>query len=532
LLGASVASWHGVGVGFVSALLVTIAISAPAQTAPGQERLATAAFAVARDPSGQKAAAAIAAVLSDRVARHGRLRLIEPGRALSGDPRTREEETLLRARTALADGRRAYDALNLDEAIARLGQAEALYQTTGPLLGDLSELTTTLAYLGAALTLRGSTDEGVTTFVSLLTIDPTYSPDGFPPTVTRIFERALQRLSQSAKGTIEIYSTPPYSTVYVDGRFRGVTPLTLSDLYSGTHYLRIEQNGYVVHGAPIEIAPNQRITSQTRLQSVKSGAELRDLLSRASREALQEGMGPSTRSLARMLVAETFLLVSVSQSGKDVTLTGAAYDAGSATKLTTERAVIDAEGPAFLKDVGALADKLLASLSTGSSAGAVAGGQEGGGGGFGLGVGQGAGVQQQPAGGGAPPPGPSGYASAQRDDGSPPAGTVVGWLMVGVGVIGVGTGVVFAILAKKTHDDYLLTAQASDQLPQIRDDGKTRALIADLGMFGGAAFVVGGVVTLLLTAKSSDAPEEILAGIPSIAPIEGGAMVTYGGRFW
>jgi hypothetical protein len=101
------------------------------------EKLATAAFAVPRDPSGQRAAAIVAAVLSERVAERARLRPIEPGRALSGDPRTREEETLSRARTALADGRRVYDALNLDEAIARLGQAVSLYQQTGPLLGDL-----------------------------------------------------------------------------------------------------------------------------------------------------------------------------------------------------------------------------------------------------------------------------------------------------------------------------------------------------------------------------------------------------------
>jgi hypothetical protein len=274
-------------------LLAVLSAAPGAGPVGGPEKLATAAFAVARDPSGQKAAATVAAALSERAQRHPRLRVIEPGRALAGDPRTREEETLVRARTALADGRRAYDALSLDDAIARLGQAVTLYQQTGPLLGDLSELETALAYLGAALTLRGSADEGLSTFQELLTLEPGYAPDGLPPTVTRVFDQAVEKTNKQAKGTVEIYSTPPYASVYVDGTFRGVTPLTLRDMGAGTHYVRIEQSGYVVHGAPVEVTANQQVTSQTRLVSVKSGAELRDLLSRASREVLQPAWAPT-----------------------------------------------------------------------------------------------------------------------------------------------------------------------------------------------------------------------------------------------
>ncbi|MCC7382548.1 MAG: PEGA domain-containing protein [Deltaproteobacteria bacterium] len=493
----------------------------------GPERLATTAFAAARDPSGQKPAAAVGAVLAERVAKHARLRLLEPGRVLSGDPRTREEETLARARTALADGRRAYDALSLDEAIARLGQAVALYQQTGPLLGDLAELETSLMHLGAALTLRGSSDEGVSTFLELLTLDPSYSPEGFPPSVMKIFDKAVERLAAQPRGGLEVYSTPPYAAVYIDGVFRGVTPLTLSDVGAGTHYLRLEQNGFVTHGAPIEVTPNQRITSQTRLVSVKSGAELRDLLSRASREVLAEGMGNNLRSLGRLLVADVLILVSVSQSGQDVTLTGAAFDAGGATRVATERAVIGAESSTFLRDTGAMIDKLLAAaagqpVASDAGSGAAAGA---GGAGFGLASGGGVTGGSGAAGGGSSPPVD---ATRLNVDASPPAGTVVGWLMVGLGGVAVGGGVIFAILAKVTHSDYLETSQASPDLGNIRDTGKTQALVADLGLFGGAALIAGGALTLILTAKKTSAPD-VLGMTPGLAPLDGGAMVTLGG---
>lgn len=543
-------------------LLAVLSAAPGAGPVGGPEKLATAAFAVARDPSGQKAAATVAAALSERAQRHPRLRVIEPGRALAGDPRTREEETLVRARTALADGRRAYDALSLDDAIARLGQAVTLYQQTGPLLGDLSELETALAYLGAALTLRGSADEGLSTFQELLTLEPGYAPDGLPPTVTRVFDQAVEKTNKQAKGTVEIYSTPPYASVYVDGTFRGVTPLTLRDMGAGTHYVRIEQSGYVVHGAPVEVTANQQVTSQTRLVSVKSGAELRDLLSRASREVLQPGMGTNLRALSRLLVADALVVISVSQSGNDVTLTGAVYDAVGATALATERAVVDAAGPTLYRDSGALADRLIAAAAGDA---AVAAGGSGGGGiddgdgtGSGFGLSTGAGVGGARAGGGASA-GSSGGATAGSADApgggttpstsggsatpeavpvialaprdGPTAGQIAGWTMVGVGGVGVIVGTVLAVLAKNTHADYRVTSQASVDLPTLRDDGKALALGADLGLFLGAGIGLGGAAVLLFASGSSDTPEELLqtALHPAFVPIDGGGAVVVRG---
>jgi len=535
---------------------LSLACGAPERAAE-LEKLATAAFAVPRDPSGQRAAAIVAAVLSERVAERARLRPIEPGRALSGDPRTREEETLARARTALADGRRVYDALNLDEAIARLGQAVSLYQQTGPLLGDLSELATSLAYLGAALTLRGSTDEGVSTFVELLTINPGYSMEGFPPTVAKMFEKAVDKLQKAAKGSVEIYSTPPYAEVFVDGSFRGVTPLTLKDLPGGTHYLRLEANGYVIHGAPLDVTPNQQITSQTRLVSVKNGAELRDLLSRASREVPGENMGGNLRQLARLLVADAMVVVSVSQSGKDATLVGAAFDAGAATRLMTERAVLDADGPGFQRDIAAMVDKLLTAIAGDAPKPRAGGGGEGQqGGGFGLTTGGGTGTTgagtgsggTTAAGGGAagqggagstPSAGTGGTVAGQapvigpKKEGVKP-GTIAGWVMVSAGGVAAGVGIGFGILTANTHRDYLNTSQASSDLPAIRNAGKNRALVADITLIGGLTLVAGGVVTLILSGRESGTPAEILGlnGAAIVPLADGGAMLSVEGSLW
>ncbi len=521
--------------------MIAVMIASARSAQASQEIQATAAFAVARDPSGQRAAATADALLLARVRGAEKLRLIEPARVLSGDPRTREEETLERARAALADGRRTYDAMSLDQSIARLGQSVSLYQQTGPLVGDLEELKTALAYLGSALVLRGSPDEGESTFIELLTIDPTHPLEGFPPTVATVYDRATQKIEKLASGSVEIYSTPPYAAVYLDGRFEGVTPVTLTDLVAGTHYLRIEKVGYTVHGAPLEISANQQITSQTRLSSIKRGAELRDLTARCAEEVLADGMGGALRQLVRELVADTLVFVSVTQSGSDATFTGAVFDAATGVRVATERAVLSIDSPVFGKGLDDLMSRLLKAAETGKPATGAPPPPGGSGGAFGLG-GSGSG-----SGGNLPPPvSVTNPPPPARDQGTP-ATVYLGWTLVGVGAAGVILGAVFGGLAKATYDDFRLTQQASPDLPSLRNTGQTWSLAADLSYLGGGLFAIGGATILLIELYKRPTAADVLradnppdaepsAGIlrslrATIAPIDGGGAVAVGGRF-
>jgi len=528
----------------LSTTVLALAVATPsAAQAPAtkRERLSTGAFAIARDPSGQKAAAAVGAVLRRRIDADERLRLIEPGRVLSGDPRTREEEMLDRARAALADGRRSYDALALDDAIARLGQAVSLYQQAGPLLGDLGELKTALAYLGAALTLRGSADEGVSTFFELLTLDPSYAPAGFPPVVNQVFDRALDRLSSSATGSVEIYSTPPYAAVFLDGEFRGVTPLTVDQLTAGTHYLRLEKDGYIVFGGPLEIAPKQRITSQTRLRDIKRGAELRDLLSRAVPEVAGSGMGGHLRSLARLLIAETLIVVAVSQSGPDASLTASVFDGTAAMRLGTERAVLSVQSADFQPQVEAMVGRLLAAAAGQVTAEATPGqAPSGTDGAFGLEPGAGTGktttgktttgetaeggTASQPAEGVVLTPAPK-----EGENEAMKPGHIVGWTLIGVGGAAAVAGIVFGILTLQAESAFQRTPMNSPELTAKQDDGRFKANVADGLLWSGLAVAIGGGAAHLITHLQRPAPTDLLGG--SVTPTDGGAVFALGGSF-
>ena len=518
------------GIASCVVLMLTLSIGLEGRAFGAGEIRATAAMAFGRDPSSQKAAATATALLRQRIQTAQGLRLIEPAQVLSGDPRTREEETLERARTALADGRRDYDALALDDAIARLGQAVSLYQRTGPLLGDLDELATALAYLGAALILRGSADEGESTFVELLTISPNYQLGDFPPAVTRIFDRAVQRVDRAAAGSVEVYSTPPYAAVFVDGRYAGVTPLVLKELVAGTHYVRLEKLGYTVHGAPLEVASNQRITSQTRLRSIQRGVELRDLAARAVAEVPGDGMGGALRTIARTLIADTLIFIAVSQSGRDASFTGGVFDGTSGTRLATQRVVLAVDKPSFERDLGRYLDALIAAARGESTAGtAAAQGRPSGttaeSGAFGLAENQrppeAAGNRTAPA-----------FGAPSRPERETPLGTYIGWSLVGAGGAALIAGGVFGILALDTHGDFNDTPQNSPDLRDLQDTGNRDALIADVLYGVGGALAVGGVVTLLVLEFSDPSPSELFeVQQAGLTPTDGGAVLSVGGAF-
>lgn len=480
---------------------------------------AAAAFAVARDPTAQATAVRVDAVLRDAVETAPDFRRIEPARITSGDPKTREESALERARAALADGRRSYEALALDEAIARLRQAVSLFKTVGPLLGDLSELVDTLTHLGSALVLRGSINEGISIFVELLTIRPSYQPSGLVPTVERVFEQALARMDRAPTGAAEIYSIPPYAAVYLNGIFEGVTPLTLSSLTAGTHYIRLEKTGYTVYGAPLSIAAGQPITSQTRLPDIQRGPELRDLLARGAHEVGQDHMGGALRALSHTLRSDVLLVVAVTQSGSSATLVGVAFDGATSARLATERAVVRIDQERFSREVGALASRLLASVRAGgtvesvpaSEASVEATGEPRA---FGLGSGGQEAADPyrlQPA---APPT---------------PSEVYLGWTLIGLGGASAAVGAGFGISALLVHSDLRDSEQRSADLPDIQDTGKRNALLADILLFSGLGLAAGGTAILLLSNSSAGA--SFSRARASIAPHAGGATLTVGANF-
>jgi tetratricopeptide (TPR) repeat protein len=468
-----------------------------AATAAENEVFSVASFAVALDASGQKAASAAHALLNRRMETAQGLRRIEPARVFSGDPPTEEEQTLERAKSALQQGKLDYQAFELDDTITRMTQSINLFQKATPLLWDLGGLQSALTYLGAALTLRGSVDEAEKAFLEILTVNPSYQLFDFPPPVLRVFEKAVARLETVPSGSMEIFSTPPYAAVFLDGKFQGTAPLVLTDIVAGRHYLHLERLGYTVFGTAVDVSPGQRVTMQTQLKSIRRGAELRDLTKRSALEAKDELMGGATRTLAQTLKADLVVMIAVSQSGNNATFVGSIFDSASGTRIHGEQIVLPPSAPTFPQDLSAFIESLVKSASP-EDAGAAADKS-------GPGIASGASLL-----GVAPATNPPEATAATEPHDNRDADFYWGWSLSGVGMAGILAGVGLGIVAADKQSEFDRTPQGSPDLDGIRSAGKDFALAADISyIIGGAALIAGGIL-LYLHYTEEPTPEELL----------------------
>ncbi len=70
----------------------------------------------------------------------------------------------------------------------------------------------------------------------------------------RSLSYTLQRVTQY--GTLKVSSNPQGAKVYVDGTYRGITPLSISSLRAGTHEVKVIKSGYQTWKENVYVAPN------------------------------------------------------------------------------------------------------------------------------------------------------------------------------------------------------------------------------------------------------------------------------------
>ncbi len=82
------------------------------------------------------------------------------------------------------------------------------------------------------------------------------------------------------------------------------------------------------------------------------------------------------------------------------------------------------------------------------------------------------------------------------------------WLLVGSGVLLVGTGLGFGVSAMSVHNDYEQSRSLGDK-QELRDSAQARALTGDILVGAGVAAAVGGALWLLLVSDEPGSGGEI-----------------------
>jgi tetratricopeptide (TPR) repeat protein len=175
-----------------------------------------------------------------------------------------EEEDRTNIRTAQAFhevGAKALESGDADEAAEQLESASKLMEKSFAFLPDEEEYRDVLLRLGDARARLGDRDAALQSFEGAVDLRATPETVPLSKLGLAVFEEARARVAEKLRGAVTIESDPPHAEVYVDGRFRGVTPTTIPGLTEGRHLAAVYKAGYARATVPVDV-------SSTDLQEV------------------------------------------------------------------------------------------------------------------------------------------------------------------------------------------------------------------------------------------------------------------------
>ncbi len=135
--------------------------------------------------------------------------------------------------------------------------------------------------------------------------------------VRNIYEHAKREISEKAQGNIEVRSTPDGAEVYLDGKFKGYTPITLQNSAAGSHLVEVVKDGYLRWSTAAIVPAGGRIPIHSVLTASPVKGQLDQALARLRRNMRPKKFGKAVQPLLGVVSASEALVVmaSVGQGG-------------------------------------------------------------------------------------------------------------------------------------------------------------------------------------------------------------------------
>lgn len=240
-----------------------------------------------------------------------------------------------------------YRTLDLPQAIRDLNRAVKGYREGIGSLEDNHYLLYSHLYLGMALYFDGRVKEGEKLIQEMVKLDAQRKTRklplrDFPPKIVDIHKKQTNIVQKLPHGTILVDSNPSSARVMLDGMDVGETPITLSNVPTGQHFIAIDQAGHDLYKQLLDVKQGeQNIIANLKPQKMFL----------AKNQFEQEQDAAQTRTLQKMakeLSVDYFILGQIDPKDKQYTMKLQSYDviAGSyssvfAKDLGTKQRKID-----------------------------------------------------------------------------------------------------------------------------------------------------------------------------------------------
>jgi hypothetical protein len=215
------------------------------------------------------------------------------------------KDFVAQADTLFEEAKADYENLELDGAIEKLELAMSKLEGGAAFLTDLSLATDVLYYLGVCHAFNGDTDKSNDAFLRAYVLAPDKSPDPdvFPPDVISMFNESIALVGTLGTGSL--------SVGYLDGKFMGMTPVTIDNITAGKHFVRLVHPGHQLHGDTVEIQGGKTANINAKLFPAYSASKVFTLADGLPAQLVKgvEVAQPSLSSICTHLGVNQLLLI-------------------------------------------------------------------------------------------------------------------------------------------------------------------------------------------------------------------------------
>ncbi|NTX12666.1 PEGA domain-containing protein [Myxococcus sp. CA051A] len=400
--------------------------------------------AISLDATSRTEAARLAYWAEQSVARSGRLDLVRLSDALDAQGKAAREAKAAEGASAMKDGQTAYDELDTQKALQQFEAAARAFEASD-LSRNFGDLSRARVMKAASQVANGEGTAAQLEIRAVLAVDPRaqFSPNFFPPDDMAFVDKERKAALAGSTATLSVRTEPVPAQVYVDGQFRGVSPVDLKGLTPADHYVTVMAPGF-------EVEQRRAREGETTL-TLAPAASMRALQTLTER-IVRKPEGPERDLALRELgtlagVSQVLaLLVRGGTGTAPLQVTGLRLDVADGHNLAY------ALGPVPAGETMATGSDALLSSLVGADTARLAGNKP---------------VTHFASGGG-----------SNRK--------TLGYVLMATGVALLAGGIYFGMEASSKEDDFRRAPQTSPRAQDFKDTGKTYALVADIGLLTGA----------------------------------------------
>lgn len=245
---------------------------------------------------------------------------------------------------ALADATRNYTAgigllvaEDFEGAAEKFGTAVSLFEANLGDVEDYAVLKDALLRLGVAQLRAGFEDDAQTTLKLWTTLEPEreIKADDFGQEVIDVVSKERRRAKKVGYGALAIDSQPQGATVLLDGVEVGKTPLTLSEITPGLHYVVIRSSKALTAVERVSVRGKKKkeelVVNLNTASETPTGGPMffNELAGRLSRAEVDESLAPYLKELTARTGATHATFSVVEKNGNTLKVTPFVFDSAT-----------------------------------------------------------------------------------------------------------------------------------------------------------------------------------------------------------